>query len=545
MTRYLIVLLALIAVIAAPMILRPAASVRTEDYAERDRLVVITPHVETLRYELERGFTRWMQEQHGRRVVIDWRVPGGTSDIIKVVNSEFAAAKELGPDRGIGLDIMTGGGPIDYLGLKKSGHIVAADKSGKFGPAAVKAAHPDWFTDESIPAKLSGQELYDPDLTWIGTCLSSFGICWNKENHERRGLKAPQTWADLADPAYENQLAISDPTKSGTVTAMFECMLQISMAGAVRIAAEQQTAVAAKLPSDPNRPDLPPEGLAKLNERLEGFESLIEKPGGWIPLQDTAAEGWAAGFRQIRRIGANTRYWTDSSTKIPLDVSEGEALAGMCVDFYGRNLMERLTKANGASRLGFIAPPGGTTISPQPIAMFRGASNPELATRFIEYMLSPECQKLWGLKAGTPGGPEKMALRNMPIRRDYYMEANLAHAADPELRPLEPGMAFQYEPKYTADLFASIRFLIRAMCIDPHHELKEAWHELIAHGFPKEATGVFDSLPPDAGYEAVRAKIAPVLKAKDAVATARLARELSETFRQNYLKARDLARSGK
>ena len=203
MTRYLIVLFAMAAVIAAPMILRPAASVRTEDYAEKDRLVIITPHVETLRYELERGFTRWMQEKHGRRVVIDWRVPGGTSDIIKVVNSEFTAAQEISKDRGIGLDLMTGGGPIDYLGLKKSGHIVAADKSGKFGPLAVKAAHPDWFTDAAIPDKLSGQELYDPDFVWIGTCLSSFGICWNVENLERRGLAAPQTWADLADPMFE------------------------------------------------------------------------------------------------------------------------------------------------------------------------------------------------------------------------------------------------------------------------------------------------------------------------------------------------------
>ena len=525
MTRYLIVLFATAAVIAAPMILRPTASVRTEDYAERDRLVVITPHVETLRYELERAFVAWMKEKHGRRVVIDWRVPGGTSDIIKVVNSEFTAAGELGKDRGIGLDIMTGGGPIDYAGLKKSGYIVATDKSGKYGPAAVKAAHPDWFTDTAIPAELSGQELYDPDLTWIGTCLSSFGICWNKENLERRGMKAPQTWFDLADPSYENQLAISDPTKSGTVTAMFECMLQMCMdASAELVLNKALTAVpATDWRSDDGKP--PQAAIDKL--KMSG-----------------AAIGWRAGLRAFRRIGANTRYWTDSSTKVPLDVSEGEALAGMCVDFYGRNVIERLAKVNGTSRLGFIAPPGGTTISPQPIAMFRGAQNPELATRFMEFLLTPEGQLLWGLKAGSPGGPQKMALRNMPIRRDYYTEANLAHAADPELRPLEPGMAFHYEPKYTADLFASIRFLIRAMCIDPHKELKEAWHELIAHDFPKEATALFDSLPDTVAYEAIRAKIAPVLKAKDPIAISRLSRELSEHFRQNYLKARDLARAG-
>lgn len=504
MTRYLVILLAMAAVIAAPMLLRPTESARTADYAVRDRLVIITPHVETLRYELERGFSRWMKEKHGRSVVIDWRVPGGTSDIIKVVNSEFKAADALTPGTGIGLDLMLGGGPVDYGGLKKSGFIIPMDASGKHGPAAVKAAHPDWFADNGIPASVAGQAFYDPDLAWIGTCLSAFGICWNKENFERRRLAAPRTWTDLADPIYENQLAVSDPTKSGTVAAMFECILQMSIASAVGQNAEAGT-------------------------QNEG---------------ESISKGWSDGLRQIRRIGANARYWTDSSTKIPLDVAEGEALAGMCVDFYGRNLIERLTKANGESRLGFVAPLGGTTISPQPVAMFRGGPNPELATRFIEFILSLEGQKLWGLKAGTPGGPEKMALRNMPLRRDYYAPQHLQYAADPELHPLEPGVAFIYQPKYTADLFPSIRFIIRAMCIDPHIELKEAWRELIAHGFPPQATEMFEALP-GVDYASANSRIAPTLMARDPVATAVLARELSEGFRARFLQARDLARAGK
>lgn len=499
MNRYLPVLLALAAVIAAPMILRPRESARTSDYAEQDRLIVITPHVETLRYELERGFAAWMKEKHQRTVVIDWRVPGGTSDIIKVVNSEFKAADALKQGSGIGLDLMLGGGPIDYSGLKKSGYIEASSAQGKYGPVAVQAAHPDWFGGQGIPASVSGQAFYDPDMTWVGTCLSAFGICWNKENLERRGMKPPLTWEDLADPAYENQLAVSDPTKSGTVAAMFECILQIGMAKA-----------AGSQPATP----------------------------------ESMAAGWLEGLRQIRRIGANARYWTDSSTKIPLDVAEGEALAGMCVDFYGRNLVERLNKVNGQSRLGFLSPHGGTTISPQPVAMFRGAPNPELATRFIEFLISPEGQKLWGLKAGSPGGPEKMALRSMPLRQDYYVAGILQYAADPELRPLDPGEAFVYEPKYTSELFSAIRFLIRAMCIDPHVELKQAWHELIANQFPPEATAAFEQLD-GVDYASVKARIAPVLKAKDPVATAALAREISEHFRQSYLKARDLARAGK
>lgn len=504
MKRYVFVFLAMAAVIAAPMVLRPPESARTSDYAVRDRLVIITPHVETIRYELETGFVRWMKEKHGRRVVIDWRIPGGTSDIIKVVNSEYAAA---GEGDGIAMDLMLGGGPIDYGGLKQSKYIVASDPTGKYGPSAVKSAHPDWFSDATIPASVAGQIYYDPELTWVGTCLSAFGICWNENNLKRRGMTPPATWSDLASPDYENQLAMSDPTKSGTVAAMFENILQMSIAKSVA------GGKAAGEPAD------------KMSVRI--------------------SQGWDDGLRQIRRIGANARYWTDSSAKIPLDVSHGEALAGMCVDFYGRNIMERLTKVNGGSRVGFIAPVGGTTISPQPVAMFRGAPNPELATLFIEFTLSLEGQKLWGLKAGAAGGPERMALRNMPLRRDYYVPEILKDAADPELRPLEPGVAFVYERKYTGDLFSAIRFLIRTMCIDSQLELKEAWHELIAHGFPPQATEAFEALSPSLGYETVRAKIAPVLKSKDALAATRLARELSGQFREQYLRVSALARDGK
>ncbi len=57
-------------------------------------------------------------------------------------------------------------------------------------------------------------------------------------------------------------------------------------------------------------------------------------------------------------------------------------------------------------------------------------------------------------------------------------------------------------------------------------------------------SAVFNTLPPELNYEAVKKNIAPVLSGKDAVAKARLARELSETFRLQYLKAKELARSG-
>ncbi len=527
MYRYLAVFLAMAVTIAAPILLKPKESARSADYLPADRLVVVTPHVETIRFELERGFQQWMLTNHQRRVVIDWRVPGGTSDIIKVLKSEFTAAFEnvwttagndaslihdfadarsnspartafLQSSAGVGIDLMLGGGPVDYNGLKKQGFTVSRNAAG-LGPEAVRKAHPDWFSNAVIPANIAGQDLYDPDLTWIGTCLSAFGICWNEERRVSLGIpSAPHTWADLALPAWRNQIALADPTKSGTVAAMFEVILQIEM----------QKAIASAPDSDPAR-------------------------------AAAAATGWLNGLRLIQRIAANARYWTDSSTKIPLDVADGEAVAGICVDFYGRNFVERLERANHTSRLHFIAPKGETTVSPQPVAMLRGAPNPELATRFIEFLLSPDAQKLWGWKAGTPGGPEKMALRNMPIRRDFYSPESLTNASDPDLRPMEKGIAFTYRPELTADLFSTIRVIIRAMCIDPHHELRNAWAALDASGFPPNATATFDSL--DAVNYTAAAGIAAKLKSRDPIIAATVARDLSSLFRDQYLRVSSLA----
>ena len=42
---------------------------------------------------------------------------------------------------------------------------------------------------------------------------------------------------------------------------------------------------------------------------------------------------------------------------------------------------------------------------------------------FIEFVLSIDGQKLWNFKTSSPGGPERFALRRMPVRRDFYAQA--------------------------------------------------------------------------------------------------------------------------
>ena len=54
---------------------------------------------------------------------------------------------------------------------------------------------------------------------------------------------------------------------------------------------------------------------------------------------------------------------------MPGIISSGDAAAGMAIDFYGRSQAE----AVGSQLMGYVEPKGATVISPDPIALVRGA----------------------------------------------------------------------------------------------------------------------------------------------------------------------------
>ena len=75
----------LLAVLSLPFLLRKdSGSVRTNT-DDADTVVIISAHSEPMKHELEQGFRRYYREKYGRDVVIDWRAPGGTSDIVRYI----------------------------------------------------------------------------------------------------------------------------------------------------------------------------------------------------------------------------------------------------------------------------------------------------------------------------------------------------------------------------------------------------------------------------------------------------------------------------
>jgi ABC-type Fe3+ transport system substrate-binding protein len=515
MTKNLWLIVAFLAVLAVPLVLRQTGG--GSEAADRT-LVIITPHNEATRFEFERAFRDYYFKKTGRTVRIDWRTPGGTSEIARYLASEYLAVFQnrwtnqlhrpwsaavesafdnfkAAPDdparraflesgTGCGIDLFFGGGVYDLSQQAAAGRLV---------DCGVITAHPEWFNAKGIPQNLGGEAYWDPKGRWIGTCLSAYGICYNPDALTRLGIGTPPAqWRDLASPLYFGQIALADPTQSGSVAKVFEMMIQQQMA------------------QNP------------------------ESPGA-------KEEGWTNALRLIQKISANARYFTDSAAKIPYDVEAGDAAAGMCIDFYGRFQSEAVRKPDGSSRLQYVSPAGGSSVSADPIGMLRGAPHQELAREFIEFVMSVDGQKLWNWKAGTPGGPVKYALRRLPIRRELYTPEFRPFRSDPEVDPYAQAGSFVYHEDWTSPLFRPISFIVRAMCIDPHGELRAAWRDLAAAGFPAEAMVVFSDVS-KVDYAAASGPIREALRSGKKIDQIKLARGLSDTFRTQYNRASEMAR---
>jgi iron(III) transport system substrate-binding protein len=537
------ILFSLCVVIAVPFLFRQS---EFDSNSAEDELVIISPHNEAIRFEFTRAFAEYYRKSTGRSVHIDWRLPGGTTEIIRYLNSEFEASFRnywtrqlqlpwgrevldafanpdvrgdvdrgsqgeraryafLNSNSGCGIDLLFGGGSFDFINLANRGLLVDSGVLSRF---------PELFNgagDFLIPRSLGGEQYWDARGRWVGTCLAEFGICYNTEVLARLGiLTPPAQWVDLANERLFNAIALADPTKSGSVAKAFELMVQQQMN----------------------------QRLAELAAASVGDQSPEQRE------KQAVTEGWARGLQLLIRLAANSRYFSDAASKVPMDVAYGEAAAGMCIDFYGRFESEAVADKNGRTRLHYTSVLGGTSIGADSIALLRGAPHPQVAKVFIDFLLKLEGQKLWDFRLGTPGGPERYALRRLPIRREFYREPLRAYMADPEADPYRDAQAFEYHEAWTAPLFSAIRFLVRVMCIDSREELVSARKTI--GGEPIDSPAFQKLLDVSrVRYDIAMQQIRDRLRSADRVKEVRLAEELTTYFRNQYREADRMARAGK
>jgi ABC-type Fe3+ transport system substrate-binding protein len=172
-----------------------------------DELVIASPHWEGIQHEFGRAFTKHYAEKFGKKITVRWRDLGGASQIEKAVDATYKAT----PDS-CGIDVFFGGGMDPYENQKHKGHLQAY----RIPPELLS----------QLPTKVQGVDLIDPDFTFYGAALSSFGIVENLRVIERLKLPKADTWEDLTNPALYSWISSADPRKSGSVHMIYEVILQ-------------------------------------------------------------------------------------------------------------------------------------------------------------------------------------------------------------------------------------------------------------------------------------------------------------------------------
>ena len=173
----------------------------------QEKLVLVSPHWEGIRYEYEQGFKRHYKEQTGRELEMEWLSIGGTSDILRYIRSEYRRRPG-----GIGIDVFFGGGVDPYFQLADLGLL-----------------HPYRLPDDvlnPLGREIGGLPIYDPEYRWYGAAMSGFGILYNRVVLSILDLPEPKTWADMGDPKLLSWVGSGDPRGSGAVHMAYEIILQ-------------------------------------------------------------------------------------------------------------------------------------------------------------------------------------------------------------------------------------------------------------------------------------------------------------------------------
>jgi ABC-type Fe3+ transport system substrate-binding protein len=437
--------------IGVPVLLAPPRQVAPS--GDATTLVIFTPHHESIRQEFKRAFEAWHLRTYGTSATVAWATPGGTSEIRKMLEAAFIGALRRGAEPGGQADLLFGGGSYEFTQLART------LEAGGPGSATTTVLAPLPLDAATLAEAYGGRTLigdtplYDPKGMWYGAALSGFGIVYNRDLLSELGVPEPTRWADLCDARLVGWVALVNPAQSGSVTTAYEAILQ--------------------------------------------------------------RRGWTDGWRILRRMAANARTFSASAPKAPTDVSLGEAAAGICIDFYGRYQSQAMIdagdlRADGKPRVGYIDPPGETVIDPDPVAMLRGGPNPELAERFVRFVLSVEGQALWNFEAKVHRsggsavaddlGPERHELRRMPIRPSLYADHfdRLIDRVDPYAVATAVESPNRFFRSFLPPTFV-------AMAIENRSLIREAWLAIIEHpAYPDE---------PDSGIVTAADVTDPTLKA--------------------------------
>ncbi|WP_455140019.1 ABC transporter substrate-binding protein [Candidatus Hodarchaeum mangrovi] len=270
--------------------------------------------------------------------------------------------------------------------------------------------------DGNISAYLGGWHLKDDSdttPTWYAAAMSGFGIIYNTAYLTAEGLDVPTTWASLADPQYFGHVAMTDPDLSGSTVAIVKQLLQFM---------------------------------------------ADEHSGSEITFAANVTSAWELWVK----ISGNIGTFSTSSSKVPADVSEGNAGIGLCIDYYALDIMVNNTD------IGFTYG-GATTVSPDPAGIIKGAANLAPAQKFMDFLTGTAGQTLVG-DYRTPANFKAGTASHIP--KAFTTTGAPNTAAFPIISPFNPAI--------DGAIHSRAETLFHYWIVENHDDLKAAWEKIIS-----------------------------------------------------------------
>ena len=201
------------------------------------------------------------------------------------------------------------------------------------------------------------------------------------------------------------------------------------------------------------------------------------------------ALGWAKGFEVLAPIFANSSKINNNSSDSIKDVVSGAAAATFAIDFYAFSKIAEL----GSGNLGYVLPEGETVVDPDPIGILKGAPNPTVATRFVEFVISKDAQKVMILPRDSKGGPTMSFIGKMAVNKLAYDETEGRYMVINPFKSKSNYKTSDYEKD--VERLKVLNDYIGTVFVDSHRSLRKAWNNILSVGITPALIGEL-SVPP-------------------------------------------------
>jgi len=171
---------------------------------------------------------------------------------------------------------------------------------------------------------------------WYATGQSGLGVMYNEHVLDLLGLSVPQTWADLLDQRYMENITMTEPTNSEFTSPFIMLILQSKM------------------------------------QTINGVQN------------------WTAGWEYLVKLAASIKEYDNDEGDTALKVSSGYLPLAIVPDFYAYDKMAIRVPDINFTYL------DATLLQPDPIAIFKMGKYLNEAKAFIDFILTQQAQNIIG-----------------------------------------------------------------------------------------------------------------------------------------------------